>query len=682
MIPTQSDHLKGLAYRPEIDGLRAIAVLTVILFHAGANFPGGFVGVDIFYVISGFLITRIILIALQNDSFSFADFYARRVRRLLPAALCMVLTTVLFGYWMLAPDKYVELAKSAIYASVFLANVWFANHSGYFDQAAEVSPLVHMWSLSVEEQFYLFFPLLLVLCYKFCGMRGLQRAVLGVLALSLLLSLVLSESSPNFAFYLLPTRAWELCVGGMLAFFPLRNFRNAVAPTLLYLIGMALIIYSVFFFNQDQVYPGWLATLPVVGSALLIVSAHSNRTIGSRLLKSRALVLIGKFSYSAYLWHWPIVSYYRIYVAEREFRSIEVVALVLASLGAGFLSWKFIEERFRYRQLPTMRVLTIGAGSIAFMAFAPLIVSMSDGFPNRWSDHARAISDEHAMWDWSCTERRRTFESFGQEFCVVGEKWDEARVKGVIWGDSHSLHWAQIFHQLALERGMSLVITPEECPPYLDSAIVREHYPDFPRFTEDCTLKHRTTIDWLKTNAEVELIIMAAAWSGHVRMLYTDNFQENLRSTIALTARTGDVGAALSEYALRETLAKIDLQDRHVLLLSDMPRPNRNLNDCALADVSLLLRADCDDSHRYLDAPHTKMWHQPSDDVLTVVASEMEQVEAIIPVSILCGQENCPTYVNGELLYKDNNHIRRNLAPSTVEQLADELGLTRFLSGI
>ena len=252
----------------------------------------------------------------------------------------------------------------------------------------------------------------------------------------------------------------------MLVFLPLQKFGSVVTPTLLFLFGAALIGYAVLFVTQDRPYPSWWAMLPVAGSALLIVSAHSDKTIGSRLLKSRLLVLIGKFSYSAYLWHWPIVSYYRIYVSEREFNLTEIVILILASLGAGYLSWKFIEERFRYRQLPSIRVLAIGGGAIASMAFVPFLVYVSDGFPNRISDSAKAITDVGAMWDWPCTEKQRPISTLDKDFCVVGEKWEDAKVKGIIWGDSHSLHWAQAFHHLAIGRGVSLLIAPEACPPY------------------------------------------------------------------------------------------------------------------------------------------------------------------------------------------------------------------------
>jgi peptidoglycan/LPS O-acetylase OafA/YrhL len=676
------DHLPHLRYRPEIDGLRAIAVLVVILFHAGANLPGGFIGVDIFYVISGFLITKIIVGALHENRFSFAEFYSRRVKRLLPAAFFMLLATVLFGYVILTPDKYLELSKSAVYASIFLANVWFAGHSGYFDQTAEVSPLVHMWSLAVEEQFYLLFPLALMLAYRRWRLHGIQWAIGLVLVLSLGSSLLLSPRYTNFSFYLLPTRAWELSVGAVLVFLPLHHLRGFRAPTLLFGSGAGLILFGLLSVSQEQPYPGWLALFPVIGTALLIAASHAEGAVGRNLLVLRPVVLIGRISYSAYLWHWPIVSYYRVYVAERAFFLHEVVALTIASLAVGYLSWRFIEERFRHRELPSGKTLRYGTYAISVMVALPISVHLAGGFPDRISVQARTITDSNLMWSWTCAERIRPFAGDNHAYCVVGARWQGARVKGIIWGDSHSMHWGPLFHELARERGISLVVAPLGCPPYLNAEYVQEHYPKFPDFTEKCTHKHRLTVDWLNRTPEIRLVVMAAAWSGHVRMLYTEQTGTNLRTALDLVERSGEVGGTLSIEALRRTLASIDLRGRRVLLLGDVPRPNRNLNECAFVDASWLLRAPCEDPYDHLDATRVRRWHKVSDEVLTRVAGEFNAVDAIIPVSVFCNDTICPTYLDGELLYKDSNHIRRNLTATTVQRVANELGLPTYLDSL
>jgi peptidoglycan/LPS O-acetylase OafA/YrhL len=682
----QHDHLPHLSYRPEVDGLRAVAVLSVILFHAGVTgLPGGFTGVDIFFVISGFLITKIIVNALRERRFSFMEFYARRFKRLMPAALFMLLTTVVFGYWILTPDKYVELAKSAVYASLFLANVWFANNSGYFDQAAEVSPLIHMWSLAVEEQFYLLFPLFILVSFKAGGMRGVRFAILALLVASLAASILFSAHYPNGSFYLLPTRAWQLCAGALLVFLPWQRLQLQQGPDALFITGALLIASAVVFLDAGLTYPGWLALLPVAGACLLIVSAHTPTSIGNRILSLPPLVLVGRFSYSAYLWHWPIVSYYRVYVSERQFTATETASLILASLVSGYLSYRFIEERFRYAKLPASKTIIIGGTTVAAMAAVPFAVYLLQGFPHRISIEAQSITDMDLMWKWECTEKIRPFRETDESFCVVGAPWDAATAKGLVWGDSHSLHWAPVLEPLARERGLSLLIAPLECPPYLNAAWVQESYPKFPNFTDTCTQKHLMTVAWLQAESDVSLIIMAAAWSGHLRQLYAAD--DAMITQMAAHATESDrksehMLAQMSQAALRATLDAIAQSGREVLLLGDVPRPNRNLNECAFNEFGQLLRAHCKQPHDFLAFDEVRTFQTASNNVLRAVGEQRPDATAIIPTSLMCDEARCDTYLNGELLYKDSNHIRRNLSKETLGRLGVLLGLPNFLDGV
>lgn len=676
MLPDR--HLT-LPYRPEIDGLRAVAVLSVILFHAGfSTLEGGFVGVDIFYVISGFLITRIVVDGLSKGSFSFQTFYARRVKRLLPAALLCLLVTVGFGYLILTPDKYVDLANSAIYAAFFLANLWFANNSGYFDQSAEISPLVHYWSLAVEEQFYLLFPFLIFALHRLWGFGGVRAGVAAMVVVSLGISVVLSPVYPNFSFYLMPTRAWELGVGALLVFLPWKHLDRSVIVSGLFFFGVFALVYAIFFVSRDNPYPGWIAMLPVFGTASIIVSCHSEACAGRRLFASRPMVFLGRISYSAYLWHWPIIAYYRVFVSERGFTTTETWFLVIVSLAVGYASWRLVEERFRYRQLPPIRAVGIGAVATVLVACAPAAVHFVDGFPSRISVKAASITDSRLMWEWPCPDHMQPFPDSADTYCVVGEKWDASRVKGVVWGDSHSLQFAPLLDRIGKARGISLLIAPLECPPYLNGEFVQEAYAKFPHFTQDCTAKHRAMVAWLNRHPEVKLIVMTAAWSGHIRQLYNRQFPNNATPGIALAEKSSQIGAKLSLFALRQTLDRIDLHDRHVLLLGDVPRPNRNLNDCAFNELGDLLRAGCERPYAFLDSRRVREWHADSDRVLSELARNDSRVTAIIPSNLMCGETRCPTSLDGELLYKDGNHLRRNLRGRTMDDLAAKLGLTGY----
>ena len=212
------------------------------------------------------------------------------------------------------------------------------------------------------------------------------------------------------------------------------------------------------------------------------------------------------------------------------------------------------------------------------------------------------------MWKYECPERIDLFGDLNKRFCVVGAPWDSDSIKGIVWGDSHSEHFAPLLNKLATTRDISLVIAPLECPPYLNSNYIKEHYNKFPNFTEDCTTKQLMTINWINMHPEVKLIIMSAAWSGHIRMLYTDDHPEN-DSNSPLSKRSAEVGKNLSVVAMRATLASLDLTNRHVLLLGDIPRPNRNLNECAFNEISPIFRADCAEPYTFLDGRRVRAWH-------------------------------------------------------------------------
>ena len=670
--------MSNIAYRPEIDGLRAVAVLSVIIFHAGVDaMSGGFIGVDVFFVISGFLITRIILKSIDNQSFSFSDFYARRLKRLLPAAIVLIVMTIVFGAFILSPNRYIELAKSGASSSLFMANIWFMKHSGYFDLSTQISPLVHMWSLSVEEQFYLFYPMLMIAANRIGGIKGIKLFISLTLVTSFVFNIWVVTRSPNFAFYMLPTRAWELAIGASINFVSLPKKLPEWINNVLSYLGVTLIIVGLFIIDHNNLYPGWLALLPSIGTASLIYSLNNHQNIVSKLLTLKPSLFLGKISYSAYLWHWPIVVYYRIYINERAFNLFEVVGLIAASLFAGYISWKYVEEQFRYTKAANKKIFKASRWAISFSIIIGLGVYLSNGFASRMSESQIKIVDDDLMWKMQCTEYVKPFSSIDEEFCVVGVPWEEAKHKGIVWGDSHSQHWAQIIDLVAKNAKASFIIGPRKCPAYLDEAYVKANYPRYPRFTVDCTKRNRIVLDWLQDKTEVDVVILAAAWSGHARMSYNDSFKTNLENS-SLETQSAIEGVKASETAMHLLMKK--LADKQVLLLADIPRPNKILNECAFSENTWLLRSRCNASdYKFLDAKLTLDWHQPTDELLENLATKYPNVSAIIPTTALCSEGKCSTYVNNELIYKDANHLRRNLQPDTAQALAKIIGLERFV---
>ncbi|SEB07415.1 Peptidoglycan/LPS O-acetylase OafA/YrhL, contains acyltransferase and SGNH-hydrolase domains [Thiothrix caldifontis] len=376
-----------MIYRREIDGLRALAVLPVILFHAGfSTVSGGFVGVDVFFVISGFLITSIIVEELAAGKFTLAGFYERRARRILPALFFVLLACLPFAWWLLLPAELVDFGKSVMAVAVSASNLLFWLQTDYFAATAEQIPLLHTWSLAVEEQYYLVFPLIMVLAW------GLgKRWLVVVLALVALLSLAWSEwlwrSSVEANFYLIPSRAWELMVGALAAFY-LQNkvlVTNGIMAQIASVFGLVLLGYAVFFFDEGMPFPSVYALVPTLGAVLLIVFATPATWVG-QLLVTRPLVWVGLISYSAYLWHQPVFVFARLQALEEP--SVGLMAgLCIITLGLAWFSWRFVEQPFRDRHRFTRTQIFSAAviGSLLFIALGAGLV-WTDGLASRFAD--------------------------------------------------------------------------------------------------------------------------------------------------------------------------------------------------------------------------------------------------------------------------------------------------------
>ncbi|WML90713.1 acyltransferase [Thiothrix lacustris] len=375
-----------MIYRKEIDGLRALAVIPVILFHAGfAAVSGGFVGVDVFFVISGYLITSIILEELAAGRFTVAGFYERRARRILPALFFVLLACLPLAWWLLLPAEMVDFGKSMAAVAVFASNILFWLQTDYFAATAEQIPLLHTWSLAVEEQYYLVFPLFMLLAW------GLgKRWLVGLISLVALLSLGWSEwlwrGSVEANFYLIPSRAWELMLGALAAFY----LQNKASPQGMLaqvgsLGGLALLGYAVFFFHDGIPFPSLYALVPTVGALLLIVAATPATWVG-KLLASPPLVGIGLISYSAYLWHQPLFVFARMQALDEPstafMAGLSVLTLVLA-----WFSWRFVEKPFRDRSRFTRTQIFSGAviGSLLFIALGAALV-LTDGLASRFAE--------------------------------------------------------------------------------------------------------------------------------------------------------------------------------------------------------------------------------------------------------------------------------------------------------
>lgn len=334
-------------YRPEIDGLRAIAVTPVVLFHSGvAGFAGGFVGVDIFFVISGYLITSILLTEITEGKFSLVNFYERRARRIFPVLFFMSMVTIPLAWFIMIPNELEDFGQSLVAMGLFLSNAYFYLKIDYFSGAAENLPLLHMWSLAVEEQFYLFFPLLLTAIWKFKSYRLIAIIFSIIAAVSFFASDIISSRDAMAGFFLTPYRIWELLVGSLCALFlAVQTVNSSSRANILAAIGLGLITFSIFWLDKGFPFPGRYALPVVIGTALLILFCQKDGFV-TRLLSHRWFVLIGLTSYSVYVWHFPLIAFARLHF-DNDLPHALLPVLGLLSFPIGWLSWRYLERPFR-----------------------------------------------------------------------------------------------------------------------------------------------------------------------------------------------------------------------------------------------------------------------------------------------------------------------------------------------
>jgi len=438
--------MSTINYRPEIDGLRAISVLGVLFYHAEMGFPGGYIGVDVFFVISGFLITSIIIKGLNNDSFCFKEFWTRRIKRILPAVSVMMLTVLMAAFIILDPESLIDFCKSAFAQSTMWSNFYFCNaSSGYFSPDTELMPLLHTWSLSVEEQFYLFLPLILYFLFKKAKQHTIT--ILSVIAcISFILSIIITRTDQPQSFYLLHTRAWELLAGSLLALSANRIRLNSVAAELVSAVGMLLVITPMFLLNASSLFPGLNALPPVAGAVLFIAGTRSHQTIFGRLASLRPIVFIGLISYSLYLWHWPLFAFARHIFIEPDQPVIKLVLLLL-SIVLATLSWKYVETPFRRNTLLKTQTDTIKFGIITTLATL-LIISVpvfGKGFPQRFKNLSVFLADME--------NHGKSYRSKSGKGVLIGDT-QKSGTDFVLWGDSHGMAIAETVDRLAAEHGL------------------------------------------------------------------------------------------------------------------------------------------------------------------------------------------------------------------------------------
>lgn len=539
-----------LAYRPDVDGLRAFAVLIVVGYHAFPQaFPGGFVGVDVFFVISGYLITGIILNDLRLKEFSFSRFYARRVRRIFPSLILVLATSFVVAWLFLLPAEFVSLGENIVGAAAFSANFVLFKEAGYFDIAAAFKPLLHLWSLGIEEQFYIVWPLMLLLVFK----RGqtLFWLIVGLAAISFILNAATVRQHPAAAFYLPHARSWELLMGAVLAC-AVENgaplwFDEAQSHADLWLwrgvaarlghklervvlnaravLGIALLASSVIFLNQHSTFPGWRALLPTFGTLLLIWAQTSS--FNHNILSNRALVFVGLISYPLYLWHWPLLSFARI-AENGELSALMTFLCVVASFILAWLTYVLVERPVRFGHPTPLKVVSLGV-LMAAIGCVGLVTIKTGGFDIRIPEPLRrnfrelALARVNLEKDWrlgTCLLETQHDKSYFTDECVESE----LRPLVFIWGDSVSAALYPGLHRAQKTYGFGIgQFSVAGCPPVL--GYVSRTRP-FCKDNNDFALS-------IISRHQPDVVLLHSTWE------YPDGNIDALGSTISHLRKTG-----------------------------------------------------------------------------------------------------------------------------------------------
>jgi peptidoglycan/LPS O-acetylase OafA/YrhL len=653
-------------YRPDIDGLRALAIIPVVMFHAFPGImPGGFVGVDIFFVISGFLISNILLQALQRGTFSFAGFYSNRIKRIFPALLVVLAACFAFGWFLLLPDEYTQLGKHIVGASGYGENFVLRREAGYFDVNSSLKPLMHLWSLGIEEQFYLTYPLFLWLLWRY---RRNPFAVLLLIALvSFCLNVWQVHRDPVGAFFLPQTRCWELMVGGAIASWRMlgsegdygpgshwiSNFIESRAPQIpaevvnnaSSALGFLFVAIAVLRIHENDAFPGWWALLPVGGAALFILGGP-DAWINRKILANKPMVLVGLISYPLYLWHWPILAFPRI-IRGSELPLAIRTAGVLLSFGLAWATWRYIESPIRFGRKTWIKTAALLVGSIVIGSMGYGAYSR-DGFMGRFPELVRDVG-------WLREVRWSTPECRG----IVGlADIDYCRSTGVgapdvlLIGDSHA---AVLYEGLALayqkHSEILLNLGQSGCVPFYDTETFQ-----LGAGRNDCKPVMNHVLDFAAASTSARTIILS--FRGP-RYMSGQGFGPTVAKVpakkIAWEGAPKNMGQAeMFAAALRNTVSRLYRTGKNVVLFIDWPELGFDPRSCLPRPVSLFssTRPLCGVPRTEVDA-RNRAYRQ----VVFELKKEYTGLRVFDPFPYLCDSSACYAMTAGRLLYSDDNHI-------------------------
>jgi peptidoglycan/LPS O-acetylase OafA/YrhL len=641
-------------YRPDIDGLRAVAVTAVLIFHAFPHqFAGGFVGVDIFFVISGFLISGIILKELAKGTFRFREFYSRRVRRIFPTLSLVLAVTLFIGWLTLNSTEFQQLSSHTVAGVGFVSNLVIWKEVGYFDASASTKPLLHLWSLGIEEQFYIAWPLLLALLWRWAGRMGF--AIWAFAILSFTLNIALVRQYPEAVFYMPLTRIWELLIGAAMASAERNNpkYFNLRVRNALSLAGSLMILGSVALINGTREFPGWWALLPTAGSALIILAGKGalvNRTVLAR----RGVVWVGLMSYPLYLWHWPILTYFNL-ISDSDFavnmtrphmRNMRFAALAI-SFVAAWATWRFWETPLRNSKsiagFSSVRALIVSIGiigAVAGLAAAGVLA------PRLNSPGVQALV--RAGLDWDVPPRN----NWKEPAFVVNRLSSASQRVTLFVGDSHAdQYWPRVRAAIAKDRSLTSVEfgTFGGCVP-LPGLHIRFAYSRCPAFNSW----------WVEQAAHADTVVISAYWESYFETNAAPDWLDRPKATLlnleGRPARREDLDRAW--LAFEGTLRKLRMGGKRIIVLSSNPASATFDSKSAFRRLEpsgpwLLRPVDRRAWRHYIEPIERRL-----EEVVLHAGAQL-----VRPGDYLCNTDTCPALDDGgEPLYLDTHHLRASTA--------------------
>jgi peptidoglycan/LPS O-acetylase OafA/YrhL len=629
-----------LRYRAEIDGLRAVAVIPVVLFHAGFGlFSGGFVGVDIFFVISGYLITSIIVREMEGGSFSLLHFYERRARRILPALTFVVGVCIPFAWFLLLPGDMEDFLGSIVAICFFVSNFFFLQESDYFDQGAELEPLIHTWSLSVEEQFYLLFPLFLLLLWK-RGKGRVQAGLFAVFVASLALAHWGAYAQPKGTFLLLPMRAWELALGAIVALYlgGQAGSRDLKRPQFFSLVGLALLAFAIFAFDETTPFPSLYALVPTIGAALIIVCATPETLVGA-VLGSRALVGIGLISYSAYLWHQPIFAFSR-YASIQPLGDGVMLLLSVSAFFLAWFTWRYVEQPFRKPARISLRALV---GSAVATGTVLLTFALAGNTTGNFSESRFTVVQQKLLKTASTSPKRKDCH-LRREYQAPSEAcaYHYPDPDWVVLGNSHAVELAYELAENLRSSGEGVKhLTVSGCDPDIDSKDDAD---------ARCTRWTGAAIDYILGESELDHVVLsyrtsdlAPRISGEPEPETVSEQAEIVESYLAIVRRLVEAG-------------------KRVYLVLQAPMLERHVGHYVRA-------IDLDDDLNFVAGVDRQRWDRSIAQLRDRLDELPKGVTVVDPAELFCNKDVCASILRGRALYFDNDH----LSLSGADIVADEI---------